>query len=180
MRLLALFVLLFVPAGTLPALIDCTCESQDPKIAEARQCSLCREADKQDPALTYFFLKDINPTKPNRWLILPRMHQPGLHDFDEAPLALRTAVWTAGIERGRSQWGDDWGLAYNGRRVRTQCHTHIHIGKLLPNVETNNFVVVDGPAQIPMIHEDGIWVHQVNGKLHVHQGEQKAELVLMR
>ena len=32
-------------------------------------------------------------------------------------------------------WGDEWGVAYNGERVRTQCHMHLHIGKLLHGIE---------------------------------------------
>jgi hypothetical protein len=37
-----------------------------------RECGLCREAEKQPQDTPVFFLKDINPNKPNRWLALPR------------------------------------------------------------------------------------------------------------
>ena len=42
---------------------------------EARPCGLCREAEKQPPGVKVFFLKDANPSKPNRWLALPRSHE---------------------------------------------------------------------------------------------------------
>ena len=50
-----------------------------------RQCSLCREAEKQPADQSIFFLKDINPRKPNRWLALPRAHFGGLHHLHDMP-----------------------------------------------------------------------------------------------
>ena len=47
-------------------------------------------------------------------------------------------------------------------------------------VEAGEFLVVDGPAQIPVPGKDGYWIHPVNGKLHVHTGEQICETVLLR
>ena len=35
-------------------------------------------------------------------------------------------------------------------------------------------------AQIPTPGVDGYWIHPVNGKLHVHTGEQVCETVLLR
>jgi hypothetical protein len=180
MRYVARWAVLFLGASILIGDTECFCEASDPKLYETRQCSLCREADKQPAAEPYFFLKDSNPTKPNRWLILPRKHSPGIHPLSIEPKELQTRIWTAAVQRARSLWGDQWGLAYNGDHVRTQCHAHIHIGKLLPNVETSNFIVVNGPAEIPMVSEDGLWIHQSGDKLHVHRGEQKTELVLLR
>ena len=93
----------------------------------------------------------------------------------------RTQFWTAAIGKARELWGDNWGLAYNGDQARTQCHAHIHIGKLLQGIETDNFVVVAGPAQIPVPKEGtGLWVHPEGAKLHVHLGEQICETVLLR
>ena len=48
------------------------------------ECGLCREAEKlpQDPSV--FFLKDINPRKPNRWLALPRAHTHAFADMTPA------------------------------------------------------------------------------------------------
>jgi diadenosine tetraphosphate (Ap4A) HIT family hydrolase len=157
---------------------DCACDISKPDTMAAKNCGLCREAEKQPVDTAVFFLKDINPLKPNRWLALPRAHTHALKDL--SPEA-RLALWNAAIEKARSMWGDQWGLAVNGDERRSQCHAHIHIGKLLNDVETPNFVVVDGPADI-LIPTDGagFWVHPVGGKLHVHSGEQATEIVLMR
>jgi hypothetical protein len=69
----------------------------------------------------------------------------------------------------------------NGDERRTQCHTHLHIGKLLEGTETSPTAIVDSPAAIPIPTDGtGFWVHAVAGKLHVHSGEQVTEFVLMR
>jgi hypothetical protein len=95
--------------------------------------------------------------------------------------AERTRLWTAAVQKARELWGEDWGIAINGDTARTQCHTHIHIGRLLKGVETDHFVVVDGPAQIPVPEEGyGLWIHPAGGKLHVHLGERNTETVLLR
>jgi len=157
---------------------DCHCDVANPQTMAARECGLCREAEKQPADVAVFFLKDINPLKPNRWLALPRAH---IHALQNVSPEARLALWNAAIEKAKSLWGDDWGLAVNGDERRTQCHPHIHIGKLLEDAETPNFVVVDGPANIPIPTDGtGFWVHPVAGKLHVHSGEQATEFVLMR
>ena len=159
----------------------CACDPDKPETMAARECGLCREADKQTPETTVFFLKDINPRKPHRLLALPRAHMGGGHGLGDMTPAERTALWAAAIEKARSIWGDDWGLAYNGDESRTQCHAHLHIGKLLEGIETRNFIVVDGPSQIPVPRDgEGLWVHPSGGKLHVHLGEQITETVLLR
>lgn len=127
-----------------------------------------------------FFLKDINPRKPNRWLALPRTHGAGNHNLDEMTPDERTQLWTAAIAKAREQWGSNWGLAYNSDRVRTQCHMHLHISKLLPGIERDNFVVVKNPADIPAPKGSGVWVHPVGDGLHVHTGELITETVLLR
>jgi diadenosine tetraphosphate (Ap4A) HIT family hydrolase len=159
----------------------CPCDPSDAESMKLRQCSLCVEAEKHPPEPPVFFVKDINPRKPNRWLALPRRHAPGLHSLADLPAETRTALWSAAIERAKSSWGVDWAVAYNGDRVRTQCHTHLHVGKLLPGVEAGEFVVVNRAAEIPApVNGEALWVHPVDGKLHVHRGEQIAETVLLR
>ncbi len=158
----------------------CVCDVTSPQSMEARQCGLCRLAEQQTGDGSFFFAKDINPTKPNRLLILPRKHYPGPHSMAELSPEERTAFWTAAITKARELWGDDWGIALNADASRTQCHTHLHIGKLLPDVENDNFVVADGPGTIPVPPDGGgEWVHAVNGKLHVHF-QATSEPVLMR
>jgi diadenosine tetraphosphate (Ap4A) HIT family hydrolase len=147
---------------------------------EVRQCSLCREAERHSSNEPVFFLKDINPRKPNRWLALPRPHGEANHHLHDMSAADRAQLWAAAIEKGRELWKDEWGLAYNGEKVRTQCHTHIHIGKLLHGIETDKFIVVSKPSQIPAPPGEGIWIHPEGDKLHVHLGEQTTETVLLR
>lgn len=160
---------------------ECVCDAARPETMAARECGLCREAEKQPASAGVFFLKDINPRKPNRLLVLPRAHTKGPHDLIDMTAEERLALWSAAIEKARSLWGDQWGLAINGDESRTQCHMHIHIGKLLDGVETPNFIVVDGPAQIPAPKDaSGLWVHPEGGKLHVHTGEIITETVLLR
>jgi hypothetical protein len=145
------------------------------------ECSLCVVADRQPAYLDVFFLKDSNPTKPNRLLALPRIHEPGSHPLSALSPELRHVLWSAAITKAQETWGSEWGIAYNGDEKRTQCHTHLHIGKLLPEEETPNFVVVSGPAEIPVPTDGtGLWVHAVGSKLHVHLGQQVNETILMR
>src|SRR5579883_416310 len=136
-----LFVTLAVVlASSLQGQIDCHCEQSKPELWQQKQCSLCREAELQPKDVVVFFLKDINPTKPNRWLALPREHTAALHNLQDLSPALRTTLFKAAIEKGQELFGQQWGLAYNGPLDRTQCHTHIHIGKLLEGVENDDFV----------------------------------------
>jgi CDP-diacylglycerol pyrophosphatase len=166
---------------------SCACDPAVPATLEARECSLCLEAGKQKSDVEVFFLKDINPRKPNRWLALPRIHAPGPHSFSALAPALRTALWTAAIEKARSLWGADWGLAVNGVETRTQCHTHIHIGKVLEESETSRggapdtLKIVNGPAEIPVqADEAGFWIHEANGRLHIHSDGIISETALQR
>lgn len=158
----------------------CDCDPAKPEMWEARQCSLCREAEKQPEDVGIFLLKDNNPRKPNRWLALPRRHAPGKHHLSELTAEERTALWTAAIKKAKELWGDEWGVAYNGDQVRTQCHTHIHIGKLLRGVEEGKFLVISKPSQIPVPENTGLWIHPEGTKMHVHINEQICETVLLR
>jgi hypothetical protein len=158
----------------------CVCDLTNAESMQARECGLCRLAEQQTGEAPFFFTKDINPTKPNRLLILPRKHYPGPHSVFAMPPEDRTAFFTAAIAKAHELWGNDWGVALNADSSRTQCHAHMHIGKLLPDVENDAFVVVDGPADIPVPPDGGgLWLHPVNGKLHVHFANI-AEPVLMR
>lgn len=161
---------------------QCACDPAKPETMAVRRCSLCAEAEKHPADGTYFFLKDNNPHKPNRWLMLLRSHE-----YD-GPLPLlkltpqqRAEFWKTAIGRARELWGDEWGLAFNGDEVRTQCHFHIHIGRILKGVEYGRPLVVAGPAQIPAPEDGtGFWIHTYGRKLHVHTGEQRAETALFR
>jgi hypothetical protein len=180
MRSSLLLITAFAAAALVCGETPCNCDPAQPETMKARQCSLCAEAEKEPANVEFFFRKDINPHKPNRLLILPRLHTPGRHPLAEMPPDLRARFWATAIAKAKELWGPDWAVAYNGDKVRTQCHAHIHVGKLLPGVEFGNFVVVSSPAEIVVPPGEGVWVHPVDGKLHVHTGEQICETVLLR
>jgi diadenosine tetraphosphate (Ap4A) HIT family hydrolase len=180
LRTLAATVLLLLPLGRADVR-GCACDVSKPETMAADECQLCRLAEAQPAEPQFFFIKDANPTKPNRWLVLPRFHGASPQELAGMTAAERTAYWTAAIAKARELWGNQWGLAMNGLERRTQCHAHIHIGKLLDGVENDRFVVVDSPADIPVPRDGtGVWVHPVGNKLHAHLGDQAAELVLER
>lgn len=173
-----------IPAALLLALalradfVTCNCDAAQPATLEARQCSLCLEAEKQPADAVDFFLKDSNPSKPNRWLALPRTHE---RSIDLMGKEQRAELWKAAMAKARSLFGEQWAIAYNSPSVQTQCHIHLHIGKLIPGVETSQFVAVASADQIPIPKSgEGIWVHPQGAILHVHTGEQVTETVLER
>lgn len=185
MRPLALFgVLLLVSLSPSPAWartpLACSCDIAKPATLKERSCSLCIEAEKQPAYVLAFSLKDNSKLKPNRWLALPRVHTAGRMELlaDLTP-ETRVALWREAISRGQLLWGEHWGLAMNGVETRSQCHLHIHVGKLIDGVEYGEFTVVDDVSQIADPGELGVWVHPVAGKLHVHR-EMSPETVLMR
>lgn len=160
----------------------CLCDVTLPETLEARECGLCKEAEKQPADVPYFFLRDTNPNKPRRWLALPRSHGNRPQQFTEMTPAERTAYWSAAIAKAREAWPNDpWGIALNSTGKRSQCHLHLHIGKLLPSLADTEFVVVDQPADIPVPRDgDGVWIHPVDGRLHVHAEVPTGELNLER
>ena len=171
---------LFFATAAFCDVTNCACDPAKPETLQARECGLCREAEKQPPDVVIFFLKDINPRKPNRWLALPRAHSSAGHHLDEMPDKGRAALWTAAIGKAKELWGDDWGVAYNGELVRTQCHTHLHIGKLLKGVCSGKPLSISRPSQIPKHRRKGLWIHPVGKKMHVHLEENITETALMR
>jgi diadenosine tetraphosphate (Ap4A) HIT family hydrolase len=159
----------------------CLCDVAKPETMAARECSLCREAETQPADVQFFLLRDVNPNKPNRWLALPRFHGRNPQQLSDMTPEQRTGYWSAAIAKARELWGDEWGIAVNSADRRTQCHAHMHIGKLLPDVEDDRFVLVDGPAAIPTPDGgDGIWIHPAGAGLHAHTGEPAGELKLLR
>ena len=178
---LRIAICLALAAAGLLAQQKCACDAKDAESLKARECSLCVEAEKQPGEEAIFFLKDVSPRKPNRMLALPRKHSPGMHRLRDLSPKERAALWNAAIGKSKELWGDGWGVAYNGDKVRTQCHVHIHIGKLMKGVETGKFVTVDRAAQIPApLDGTGLWVHPAGKRIHVHLGEQTCETVLLR
>ena len=69
--------------GLTPPVVDCPCDHARPATLTARVCGLCRTASEQETE--FYFLKDINPRKPNRYLALPRPHDRGLQTDGSLP-----------------------------------------------------------------------------------------------
>ncbi len=182
MRILGFLVALALAGPSTADIADCMCDPAKPETMQRRECGLCREAEKQPSDAAVFFLKDINPRKPNRWLALPRSHgKDGAHTLQAMTAAERAELWTAAIRKAKELWGNDWGLAVNSDDSRTQCHMHVHIGKLLEGLETDTVRIVDGPAGIPVPADgEGLWIHAFGDRLHVHYGEEITETVLLR
>ncbi|HTS64474.1 MAG TPA: hypothetical protein VMH28_20765 [Candidatus Acidoferrales bacterium] len=179
-RMFAALALLLLPV-TRADVRNCQCDPARPETMEARECSLCREAEKQPAEVQYFAVRDTNPNKPNRWIVMPRFHGSRPQQLQEMTPEQRTGYWTFAIAKAREAWGDQWGIALNSTERRTQCHLHVHVGKLLPDAENDHFVTVDGPSDIPVPRDgDGIWIHPVGAKLHAHIEEPAGELKLQR
>jgi hypothetical protein len=163
---------------------NCVCDLSSPTIAETRGCSLCLEVEKHPATEKIILTHDNDPTKPNRWLALPREKYDGANPLAQMSPEQRLLLWNAAIAKAKELWGDAWGIAMNGDMARRQCHAHIHIGKLLDekkaaDADTGKFI--DGPAELPAISDGtGLWFHPLGTRLHLHQGEQVNETVLMR
>jgi diadenosine tetraphosphate (Ap4A) HIT family hydrolase len=165
-----------------PNVSACGC---DPAVAETmqkRECSLTGLAVAEGAGEGVFFVKDASPRKPNRTLAMPRrVVASTMHELKHLTAAERTALWKAAIAKAKELHGDEWGLAYNGVRVRTQCHLHLHIGKLLRGVDSGKAIFVDRPEDIPAPQDGtGLWIHPVGNRLKVHIEEQICETVLLR
>ena len=159
--------------------VGCPCDHADKASLEGRVCSLCGTAEAQTDEV--YFIKDINPHKPNHYLALPRAHAGGLQAIGEMPPADRELLWTRAIEKGIELFGERWGLAHNSYFFRTQCHAHIHMGPLSPEVEDVGGTLYDSPRDFPAVQaSDGIWIHPKEGKYCVHLDRDLAEVVLIR
>ncbi len=88
-------------------------------------------------------------------------------------------LWKTAIAKAQELWGNEWGLAINAEGFRTQCHTHIHIGKLIKGLAPGKYVDVKNIADIPAPGATGIWVEPKGNLLRVHLGELVTETVLI-
>lgn len=177
------FVCLLAAALPLAAAVDrCGCDPAQVDTLKERACSLTNEAVRQPESLEVFFLKDANPRKANRTLALPRRIVPGkMHELRHLSAAERAKLWRDAIARAHEMWGEEWGVAYNGTKVRTQCHLHLHIGKLLKGVDSGKAIYVNRVEDIPVPQDGtGLWVHPAGKRLKVHLQEQICETVLLR
>ena len=162
-----------------PPVVRCPCDHARPETLEARVCGLCRTAEEQ--SADFYFLKDINPHKPHRYLALPKAHDGGLQTGFSLAAEQRIRYWQAAIGRAEELYPGGWGLAANGHLFRTQCHAHIHIGPLSPEVQDVGGRLHDDPSGFPDVGpEQGMWVHPKEGRFCVHLDRDLAEVVLVR
>jgi hypothetical protein len=173
--------LVLIPVLLLAFVADirgCVCDPAHPDTMQGRECGLTEAAVKDLDSAPVFFVKDANPTKPNRWLAIPHaLH----HTLDDMTPAERNAYWSAAIEKARSLWQDSWAIAVNSDERRTQCQLHAHIGKLLDTTDRTGGILVDKVEEIPVPPPGtGIWIHPEGSKLRVHPGQSAPETGLMR
>jgi diadenosine tetraphosphate (Ap4A) HIT family hydrolase len=180
--LLCLGAVLALGGGRLRADVSqCACDWSKPETLKERNCSLSLEAMKQPEDVEFFILKDINPRKPGRWLALPRKPGVGSHDLFHLPKEERTKLWKFAMAEAEKLFpGRAWGLAYNGNKVRTQCHLHIHIGKWVPAAHTSKFRLVRRVEDLPAPEEGGVLLYPVANGFMVLTGEQIMETALVR
>lgn len=177
---LGVFVLvLLAPPAAAPPVVDCPCDHSSIETLKPRVCSLCRTAEEQTAAV--YFLKDINPHKPNRYLALPKAHDSGMQSVGTIPEPLRTELWRGAIAKARELYQERWGIAHNSHLFRTQCHAHLHMGPMSPEVEDTNGTLYDDPSEFPGFPPDqGMWVHPQGDRFCVHFDRDLTEIVLIR
>ena len=109
---------------------------------------------------------------------MPRSHERAIDLINPEE---RAELFAAAIEKAKQLFGDQWAIAYNAPSVQTQCHVHLHIGKLIPGVETGQFITATKIEDIPVPPKgEGFWIHPQGNLFHVHTGEQVTETVLER
>lgn len=143
-----------------------------------RECALTLITLQSGLESPVFFIRDSNPSKPNRWLAIPHSLR---HTINDMSAGERNAFWTAAIAKASELWGNDWAIAVNSLDRRSQCELHAHIGKLLDTADRSGGVLVKGPADIPLPEDGaGIWFHPQASQLCVHLNAPAGELNLMR
>ena len=167
-----------VPLVPMPV-VDCPCNHAEPSSMDSRVCSLCGTAEREDHEI--YFLKDINPRKPNRYLALPKAHESGFQSTIDLTPELRARLWRRAAERAEELYPGRWGLAQNSHFFRTQCHAHIHIGPLSPEVQDEGGSLYGTVEQFPNVGPgQGMWLHPKNSMYCVHLDRDLAEIVLVR
>ena len=158
--------------------VNCPCVHGNPETLKSRVCSLCNTAENKTAEI--YFLKDINPRKPNRYLALPKSHSREMQSTSELPKGLRSKLWLAAANRGEELFPGTWGVAQNSHYFRTQCHAHLHIGPLSPEVQDVNGTLYSSVDDLPNVRpENGIWMHPKDGQYCVHLDRDLTEIVLV-
>ena len=167
-----------VPLVPMPV-VECPCDHAKEESMDSRVCSLCGTAEQATDEV--YFLKDINPHKPNRYLALPKAHGAGYQSTADLSAELRTKLWQKAADRAEELYPGRWGIAQNSHFFRTQCHAHLHIGPLSPEVEDSEGTHYRKFEDIPNVGpEQGIWLHPKQDGYCVHLDRDLAEIVLVR
>lgn len=167
-----------VPLVPMPV-VSCPCDHADAGTLASRVCSLCGTAEQHTDEI--YFLKDINPHKPSRYLALPKSHSSGFQSTTDLSASLRADLWRRAADRAEQLYPGRWGLAQNSHYFRTQCHAHIHIGPLSPEVEDVGGTLYRTTSEFPDVGpEQGMWLHPKDGGFCVHLDRDLAEIVLVR
>lgn len=148
----------------------CACDHRNPESLSARNCSLCRVAEKRSERV--FLLADIDPKKPNRWLVLPKEHAgTGVQGLSDLRVELRHEMALFAVAEGDRLYPGGWGLAVNPLQERTQCHLHVHLGPLRKGIPcSNEGTTTADPAAIfdfPGAEGD-VWIHREGKVFHIH------------
>lgn len=177
--ILGLFIMLSGIGVSEPMpVVECPCDHAEPSSMQPRVCSLCKTAEKHSGPV--YFLKDINPLKPNRHLALPTAHESGSQSTSSLTPELRAQLWKGAIEHGEELFPGRWGVAENSHFFRTQCHAHLHIGPLSPEIEDTGGTVYESIEDFPnLAPRRGMWLHPKDGKYCVHLDRDLAEIVLL-
>ena len=167
-----------VPMVPMPV-VECPCDHAKAASMASRACSLCGTAEQATDEV--YFLKDNNPHKPNRYLALPKAHAAGYQSTHDLSPQLRAELWRKAAARAEELFPGRWGLAQNSNFFRTQCHAHVHIGPLSPEVEDIGGTLYASGGEIPNVSPgQGIWMHPKQGRFCVHLDRDLAEIVLIR
>jgi hypothetical protein len=162
--------------------LSCSCSNIDDLGAPG--CSLCNEAVRRPPEQdggSTIVIKDKNPCK-GRWLALPLEHRgPCLQTLSTLSPQARRDLGRTAVAKALAEFGPGFGLAINPRGQRAQCHLHVHIGRLRPNVPCSEVTrSVSSPDEVFAIATDqGVWVHAADGGYHVHESERPEDLLEM-
>jgi len=71
----------------------CACDPGQPESISSVACGLSRVALQQPALPATFFIQDANPTKPNRWLAIPRANRRTLNEMTAPERAERKAAF---------------------------------------------------------------------------------------
>jgi hypothetical protein len=116
-------------------------------------------------------IRDANPTKSRRFLALPlseaHPESSGMQMFRDLPDAQQEALIRTALAAAESlpASAGPVGIAQNGPEGdnrRTQCHIHVHIGRLDPGKDPEDQRLAHAPVEFRL---QGQWLEKIRGRL---------------